>query len=356
MTSPYDDLGPRAFWRSAVAEREPLDPGDLYRPRFKITRDMRIVTAGSCFAQHIGRALVASGFNVVDGEPFPGKLEKAAQQRFGYGIYSGRYGNIYTARHLLQLLQEAHGRAQPACPVWEKNGRFYDAMRPNVEPDGLGSPELVIEHRKLHLDKVRKLVRRCDLFVFTFGLTESWIHHETGTVYPTAPGAIAGEFDAEVFAFHNLSYEEIKADFQKVMKLLRRFNPDLRFLITVSPVPLTATATGQHVEVATSLSKSVLRAVCGSLYDLDPGVDYFPSYEIITSSNNRGAYFKANKRSVSDRGVQTAMNMFLDAHRPPKEDDTGLRAERGKKGRQTEGQADPDDVVCEEELLEAFAK
>ena len=32
------------------------------------------------------------------------------------------------------------------------------------------------------------LFRAADVFVFTFGLTEAWIHRASGTVYPTAPG------------------------------------------------------------------------------------------------------------------------------------------------------------------------
>ena len=47
--------------------------------------------------------------------------------------------------------------------------------------------------------------------------------------------------------------------------LLRDYNENMRFILTVSPVPLVATAGSEHVLAATLYSKSVLRAVAGFL-------------------------------------------------------------------------------------------
>ncbi|MCB1389398.1 MAG: GSCFA domain-containing protein [Rhodobacteraceae bacterium] len=357
MASPYADLESRAFWRSAVGERDALDPGDLYRPRFPLPITARVATAGSCFAQHVGRALRQAGYNVQDAEPFPVGWTTPNAARYGFGIYSARYGNIYTVRQLLQLHDEAFGALTPALPVWERGGRFFDAQRPGVEPDGLDSPEAVLAHRARHLARVRALFQGCDVFVFTLGLTEAWVHTETGTVYPTAPGTIAGTFDPAVFSFVNYGFPEILADFETFMSRMKAHNPDIRFLVTTSPVPLTATATGQHVEVATAYSKAVLRAVCGTLYERHGDLDYFPSYEVITSANNRGVYFASNKRSVSDLGVQTAMRLFLTAHGATPGAGDAVAARGGKRRRaRPEAPATAEDVVCEEALLEAFSK
>jgi hypothetical protein len=135
---PYADLHPRAYWHSDVAGRGRFDPGDLYQPRFPVTPAMRIVTGGSCFAQHVGRALREAGFDVLDAEPLPW-VSGSVAHRFGYRLYSARYGNIYTARQLAQLFDEAEGRFVPADPVWRRGDRFHDAQRPNVEPEGLDS-------------------------------------------------------------------------------------------------------------------------------------------------------------------------------------------------------------------------
>lgn len=393
--SPYTGLARRAYWRTGVAGRDQFDPGALFQPRFPVNRDMRVVTAGSCFAQHVGRTLREAGFNVLDAEPLP-RVSDAVAHRFGYRLYSARYGNIYTARQLAQLFEEAEGRFSPADPVWQRADRFHDAQRPNVEPEGLDSPEQVLEHRRAHLASVSEVFRQADLFVFTFGLTEAWVDRATGTVYPTAPGTIAGSYDPEVHAFKNYDVFEILADFERFREQLRAVNPGVRFLVTVSPVPLAATASGGHVEVATAYSKAVLRAVCGMLTARHEDIDYFPSYETITSQNARGAYYEQDGRSVSKLGVHTAMGLFMRAHgvelaplaaeagkaSPATGDQAGAarapadlatenghagkggrgkgKGGKGRRGKGGRGKGAPgrsrDEVVCEDELLEAFAR
>lgn len=373
MSSPYEDLPARAFWRSGVSERAPLDPGDLYHPRFPITRAMKVATAGSCFAQHVGRALRGANFRILDAEPLPNEIPDSVAHSFGYRLFSARYGNIYTVRQLLQLLREAEGEFTPAEPVWRRGERSFDSQRPSVEPEGLDSPELVAQHRAVHLAGVRSVLREADLFVFTLGLTEAWVHAATGTVYPTAPGTIAGSHDPETYVFRNFDALEVLADFEEFRARIKALNPDLKFLCTVSPVPLTATASGEHVEVATTYSKAVLRSVCGMLVARHEDVDYFPSFELITSQNARGAYYQPNLRNVATQGVAAAMQLFLSAHgiKPRAAvdpDAVGAAAkaaraarlakvnERRRRRLERAGRAQSESEVCEEALLEAFAK
>ena len=109
MKSPYNALPPRNFWRSGVSESHPLTVEGLYRKKFSIRETDRIATAGSCFAQHVSNYLQKNGFSVLDVEPPPPTLPEEIAKTFGYGIYSARYGNIYTVRQLLQLAQDAEG-------------------------------------------------------------------------------------------------------------------------------------------------------------------------------------------------------------------------------------------------------
>ncbi|PIE15007.1 MAG: GSCFA family protein [Rhodobacterales bacterium] len=351
MSSPYQNLPAKAYWRSGVVKRGAIEASDLYTPKFAITRQHRIVTAGSCFAQHVGRTLKQAGYNVQDAEPGPNAPPKL-QNRFGYGLYSARYGNVYTARQMRQLLREAFEGFQPQEVVWEKDGRFYDALRPSVEPEGLPTAQDVLDHRAQHLQAVRRLFGDLDLFVFTFGLTEAWCSQQGDTVYPTAPGTIAGQYQPERYQFRNFRYDEVLADFRAVRHIIRQQNRKARFLVTVSPVPLTATATGQHVEVASTYSKSVLRAVCGVLAQDFEDVDYFPSYEVITSQTAHGKHFEANYRSVRREGVAKAMALFMAAHDTALPDDPPAPAQPVR----PDDAPPEDEFVCEEALLDAFAK
>lgn len=355
--SPYRGLPSRQFWKTGVREVI-APPDDFYRKKFAIDPSMQIMTAGSCFAQHIATHLRKRGFSVIDEEPAPAHLRDRTAKQFGYRTYSARYGNIYTARQLLQLLREASGRFHPQDIIWERGGRFFDALRPAVEPDGLESPEEVRAHRLDHLARVNSAVKKADLLIFTFGLTEAWQHTASETVYPTAPGTIAGSFDPTQHSFVNFAYEQILADFRHVRRFLKRRRPEMKFLVTVSPVPLAATAEDSHVLSATIHSKSILRAVAGALATRFEDVDYFPSYELI-STPFFGNFYDESKREVTSEGVDMAMATFIREHggvSPTAKPEVDLEGRGQPPARSALVPAqDPEAAICEDILLEAFA-
>src|SRR5690606_38135783 len=97
---PYMKQPARARWKPTVSAKNPLDISNWYRKKFDIS-DGFIATGGSCFAQHIGKNLMVSGFKYLDVEPAPNWLDDDLKKDLGYGIYSARYGNIYSPKQLL---------------------------------------------------------------------------------------------------------------------------------------------------------------------------------------------------------------------------------------------------------------
>lgn len=348
--NPYSDLPKSAFWKTGVAQENPYAIEGIYKKKFEIPANTKIATAGSCFAQHISRHLKKNGYNVLDLEPPPPGLPEHLHQKFGFSMYSARYGNIYTVRQLVQLAQEVAGEWTPQYYIWEKNGKFYDALRPAVEPEGLDSPEEVIEHRQFHISRVKELFKSLDLFIFTLGLTEMWIHKESGTVYPTAPGTLVGEFDESLIEFKNAQFAEIIGDFNRFQKVLRviRGGKTFKCLLTVSPVPLTATASGRHVLPSTMYSKSTLRSVAGQLSTNQAHIDYFPSYEIVTNPRLHSTAFLENLRSVRGETVEVVMSHFFTEHSIVMHQDQSTSHASKQKKRTT-------DLQCEDALMEAFA-
>ena len=120
-------------------------------------------------------------------------------------------------------------------------------------------------------------------------------------------------------------------------------------ILTVSPVPLTATASGRHVLASTMYSKSTLRSIAG-LWAEKPFIDYFPSYEIVTNPRMHSSAFSDNLRSVRDETVNTVMDHFFDEH-PILDSSVESPLEIIDRG-----QGNLESVQCEEELLEAFGK
>ena len=351
--SPYQDLPEEAFHRTAVLRPSEAALSRLYRPKFDLSVDTPIMTAGSCFAQHIHKALKRAGWSVLDGEDLTDILPDDLSKRFGYGTYSARYGNVYTSRQLLQLVEDALTKRPRPALVWEHEGRYYDALRPSVEPEGLASPLEVQIARTEHLRAVRRVIEAAEVLVFTLGQTECWVDKATNLVLPTAPGTVVGSFDPKTVRYHNLGFDEVRDDLLCLRDLLSQHGVQTNILLTVSPVPLTATASGRHIGTASAYSKAVLRAVAGDLAAHHREFDYFPAYEVITSSVAGGPYYKDNLRQPTAEGINAVMGIFAAAHhngfaqadmamdRTDDEDDTP-RAEES--------------VACEEILLEAFSR
>lgn len=308
---PYSDLPRRHFWKkfvSDVAWRD-LDINDA--PKFKLQREAKVATAGSCFAQHIARYMREAGM-----APYIAETAHALVQQFGgdvdsYNQFSARYGNIYTVRQCLELFRQAFGIIPMIEDFVEDKGRWFDLLRPNAIKAGFASLAEARADRAYHLGRVRVMFETTDVFVFTLGLTESWFNVQGGHTYPACPGTVKGEYKPEEHRFHNFTCAEIVADLEALIAELAKVNPGLKIIFTVSPVPLVATRSDRNVLIASSYSKSVLRAAVGEVEVKHPHVAYFPSYEIISHPASFGQYLASDLREVTERGVSHVMNCFL---------------------------------------------
>ncbi|MGS2744300.1 GSCFA domain-containing protein [Halomonas sp. LS-001] len=353
VSSPYANLPDRQYWKPAVAEPYPLSINDLYRKKFDIGIEDAVATCGSCFAQHIGKRLDRKGYNYMDVEPIPEKLPTDKAKALGYGIYSARYGNVYTSRQLIQLFERAYGELD-FDEVWkDKKGRYVDPFRPNLCGEGYSTADEVLHEQRQHLSNVRRMFETLDVFVFTMGVTETWINRQTGAVYPICPGVTAGTYDPDQHEFVNLDYATILEEMETFLSRLGSVNPNAKVLLTVSPVPLTATAEERHVLLSTMASKSILRAVADQLYRRHAHVDYFPSYDIIMSPPYKSMFFKNNLRSIHEEGVDYVMSHFFAQHRLENEIDSisdGLSALQ--KSAPPPDSEEDDEAFCDEAFLE----
>jgi len=309
---PYISMPEYAYWKQSISEKPYGSVDPVVSSKFQFSKTDKIATAGSCFAQHIARYLQSNGYNYFVTETIHPLASRDVRLSSHYGEFSARYGNIYTSRQLLQLFDRAYGEFKPKEDTWElENGRFVDPFRPRVEPNGFVSMAELHEDREKHFKAVRKASEELDVFVFTLGLTECWSSRDDGATYPLCPGVAGGKFDPREHLFTNLSADNVSSEMISFIGKLRSINPTSKVLLTVSPVPLVATAVDRHVLVSTTYSKSVLRVAAETIVDQFEGVDYFPSFEIITGDYARGRYFAQDSKTVQKNGVEHVMRLLM---------------------------------------------
>jgi len=143
--------------------------------------------------------------------------------------------------------------------------------------------------------------------VLTAGLNELWRLTSSDHVlarYPRnfAPFLIRSEV---------LTVQQNVDALQRTLDVLRSFNPKIRMIVTVSPVPLNATvqANDKHVVEATVLSKSVLRVAVDEFARRNADrVTYFPAFETVMWCSKDP--WEADTRHVRRETVGNVMRLF----------------------------------------------
>jgi hypothetical protein len=344
--SPYAGLPEFQFWRPSVANISAQDIDPYVGSPLPIDRETRIATAGSCFARNVSAMLTSSGYKHFVTEAAPAGMTSDEARRRQYGVFSARFGNVFTARQLRQLFDRAYLTFEPQDIAWPRpDGRYADPFRPTIEPAGFATVHELLESRDTHFIAVRNMFEQLEVLILTLGLTEGWRARADGAVFPLAPGMSGGKPDSSTYEFHNFTVSEVVEDLQTFLQRLAEVNPAANIILTVSPLPLVATYERRHVLVSSTVSKSILCAAVDEIARANSHVSYFPAYEIVNGAFSRGSYYESDLRSPTSAALGHVMRIFVahcrDGHNPRTER-SGFLLEEIQRNMQ---------VLCDEELM-----
>lgn len=245
------------------------------KPKFKMADGEKLFTIGSCFAREIENAMRPYGYTFSTQDPANRVSEDECTSATGFF-------NKFTTASMLNEVRWAlsEGTSFPEDGFIETaRGRWIDGQM----HASFATRERAVEVRR-NISKVFSDIRNVDYLVLTLGLVECWYDAATDLHLNVAPeiGTIRkfpGRFSLKILDYAtNLKWME------EIYSIVKAVKPSMRFIVTVSPVPLAATFTGDDIAVANNYSKSTLRAVAGDFVIDRDDADYFPSYEIVTES------------------------------------------------------------------------
>lgn len=137
--------------------------------------------------------------------------------------------------------------------------------------------------------------------IVTFGT--AWIYELRDT-----PGYIVSnchKFTPDTFQRRRLSVDEIVREWNGVLAHIKTNYPQLRVIVTVSPV--------RHLKdgfEGNSRSKAILQLACEELCDKWDNVFYFPSYEILNDDLRDYRYYDTDMVHPSDMAVEYIWEKF----------------------------------------------
>ena len=275
-------------------------------PKFKFVRDDKFYAIGSCFARGIEHALTHRGVAVESAAPEFAKFQPVNKEVTGLG-FTNKYNTF-------SILNELRWALDPEA-VFPKESMIQVTQSTWFDPHCTPTLQLAgfVEtlNRRALMQTVAKRVAHCRAVVITLGLVEVWRDVETDVYTNSTPVRSVLKAHPNRYEFHLTSFAENWDNLEAIHVLLTRYgHPDLRIVITVSPVPLMATFSTMDVVVANTYGKSLLRAVAHEWAAAHDNVDYFPSYEIVQNSD-RAAVWESDLRHVTGAGVQHIIELFV---------------------------------------------
>ncbi|WCL55146.1 GSCFA domain-containing protein [Gimibacter soli] len=301
-----------ASWQHSLKRLDGLVFPEL-APSFQFGAKDSLFTIGSCFARNIEEKLDVLGYDIP---VLRFSVPKTEWKNRANGIL-----NKFTPPAIWQEIDWAASQFE--------NGDTFDpalAMRFAIRVD-----EGMVVDTNLQgftpVTEARFLERRAELYdvfrtmftaeglIITLGLIEAWYDKETGVYIQQMPDKRTFGDTLGRFELHVLSFEESRKFIEDSIARVRALNPDVKVMITTSPVPLGRTFASHDVILATTHGKSLLRTVCADVTAKFDRVDYFPSYEAATITKTWDIW-QEDKRHVSDEFVGQIVRNLIAGYFP----------------------------------------
>lgn len=173
-----------------------------------------------------------------------------------------------------------------------------------------GSLEFV-QTRQANLKQYFAQAFTADLVIITLGLTETWFDRTTRLALAETPSPRLLKQYPDRFGCKLLTYLECTSVLKSIYTILRQYGqPNLKIVVTVSPVAMERTFSGQDIIVANMMSKSTLRSAAGAFAAAMDDVDYFPSYKAAMLSQPDLVWMQ-DRRNVTDLLVNRVIGEFI---------------------------------------------
>ena len=219
-------------------------------PKYPVTISYRdtIVSIGSCFSEHIARHMLAHKWKVCI-NPFGILYNPVSVCRALHRIATAQ---LYEVSELVSDGELWHS--------WDHHGRFS-------HPD----PDEVVRRINTEIERAHRYLKEA-----------RWLFVTLGTAYVfqlVSSGAVVAnchKFPSRYFRRRRLRVSECVDTLSEALQAVRRLNPEVQVLLTISPV--------RHVRdglIANTRSKSVLHLAVEEVAERNEGVYYFPAYELL---------------------------------------------------------------------------
>lgn len=257
---------PLSDYKKFIIERYPSNIKKHFLEKKKrkkfITKDTKIVSIGSCFAENIANYLRSKGYNYLITEE-------------GANSFSADWGIVFNSTSIRQIFEYSFGLFKPIVRWWKREGNVQDPFRRNVlYTKGREKKEI-----KKHIKASHQAISEADVIIITLGLVEVWRDKRDSATYWRVPPMHL--YDKNIHEFYVMTKDDVYNDLVKIKKILDKENPKCKLVITVSPVPFQATYRTDVDVVTANVYSKAISTVAAIDFCTQNNTIYFPSFEFV---------------------------------------------------------------------------
>ena len=246
---------------------------------FSLSRSDRVFTLGSCFAQHMAERLLY----------------------YKFSCSSNSYGTLFHPIPLLQNLTDALKQADIDEDLFLERDEivFHYSFHSSVWAESKNDLKKKLQDLQ---SSVAKGLKESKLLILTFG---------TAFLYQLLSGkpvANCHKQPKDAFNKELSSPEEIQNVFYSFYTELKKQNPKIQILLTVSPV--------RHIRDGVhenNLSKSALLLACDAIQNTFEDLHYFPAYEIVIDELRDYRFYEKDRVHPNDEALAYVWGKFAEA-------------------------------------------
>jgi hypothetical protein len=242
---------------------------------FTISHKDPVLLIGSCFAENIGEYLVRDKFDC--------KINPN--------------GILFNPISIANALTSYMNKSESFLIV--KGNEFYQSLNHHGDFSFSNENELKDAISKTHHDSF-VFLKECKCLILTFGSAFTYRHLKLNTIVANCHKLPQSEFRKEL-----LKTEEIVKVYADLLKDLKTFNPDLKIILTVSPVMYLRDGVEQN-----TLSKSILIQSVHELVEKHSNCFYFPAFELVNDDLRDYRFYKEDLAHPNNIAIKYVWNKF----------------------------------------------
>lgn len=238
-----------------------------------------VVTLGSCFADVVGNYLTENKFNVLI-NPF---------------------GTVYNPWSIHQLVAMIIQKQSPSEDgfVESQDVYFHDQFHSSFYAS---SKQALTKKIESHLLQAFQFLIRSRFLIVTYGTAFVYRRKDNQKIV-----ANCHKLPSSLFTKELLSVDTILESAHETLAVLKKINPQIQIISTVSPV--------RHLKDTLPLngvSKSTLRLCAHELQK--SGIDYFPAYEIMMDDLRGYRFYKPDRIHPTEEAESYIVEKFSDQY------------------------------------------